>query len=124
MTALVSTIVGPKLKRFSEKRDLSSLSNLESWCKSLSIEFERDVLNKNEKSEKTLRRVFNAYPLILAYQNKMQESEDFLKGIIAYWSKEYKKENNVDKLSNLIDPSINLLRLYKLKKRTVNSVLY
>ncbi|WP_282131800.1 hypothetical protein [Pseudoalteromonas aliena] len=103
-----------KLKRLGEKRALVSLSNLEDWCEEMCLVFDRDVLNKNSSTNKTLHWLINAYPLILAYQGKIQESEFFLHRVIAYWSDKFLQDKNNQNLINLIDPTINLLRLYKL----------
>jgi hypothetical protein len=106
----------PKLKRLTEKRDLISLSNINYWCREMSIAFDKDVLNQDVESNKTLHWLNNAYPLILAYQGKIEESEFFLKKVISYWSQEYFANKNNKILIGLIDPTINLLRLYKLTK--------
>ncbi|MBB1342539.1 hypothetical protein H5154_15175 [Pseudoalteromonas sp. SR44-5] len=107
----------PKLKRLGEKRALISLSNLEDWCEEMCLAFDRDVLNQNSSSNKTLHWLFNAYPLILAYQGKTQESELFLHRVITYWSDKFLQDKNNQNLINLIDPTINLLRLYKLTNK-------
>ncbi|CAM3012541.1 hypothetical protein [Pseudoalteromonas distincta] len=104
----------PKLKRLTEKRDLNSLSNLEDWCEEMCLAFDKDVRNQSSSDNKTLHWLINAYPLILAYQGKTQESELFLHRVIAYWSDKFLQDENNQNLINLIDPTINLLRLYKL----------
>ena len=104
----------PKLKRLTEKRDLISLPNLEDWCEEMCLAFDRNVLNQKSSTNKTLHWLFNAYPLVLAYQGKTQESELFLHRVIAYWSDKFLQDENNQNLINLIDPTINLLRLYKL----------
>lgn len=104
----------PKLKRLTEKRDLISLPNLEDWCEEMCLAFDRNVINQSSSSNKTLHWLFNAYPLVLAYQGKTQESELFLHRVIAYWSDKFLQDENNQNLINLIDPTINLLRLYKL----------
>lgn len=104
----------PKLKRFTEKRDLTSLSNLEKWCKKMCIAFDSDILNQNSDSNETLHWLINTFPLILAYQGKTQEAEQFLHRAISYWSDKYIQNKQSQNLVHLIDPTINLLRLYKL----------
>lgn len=106
----------PKLKRLTEKRDLISLSNINDWSREMSIAFDKDVLNKDVESNKTLHWLINAYPLILAYQGKTEESELFLKKVISYWSKKHLANKDHKILTSLIDPTINLLRLYKLTR--------
>ncbi len=104
----------PKLKRLTEKRDLNSLSNLEDWCEEMCLAFDKDVRNQSSSDNKTLHWLINAYPLILAYRGEAQASELFLHRVITYWSDKFLQDRNNQNLINLIDPTINLLRLYKL----------
>ncbi|MAD02397.1 MAG: hypothetical protein CMK65_02045 [Pseudoalteromonas sp.] len=117
MPESISTSYKPNLKRLTEKRDLTALYNLEQWCEKMCIAFDRDVVDQEVKFNKTLQWLINAYPLILAYQGKTLESEAFLKKAISFWVELYKRDKDNQNLVNLIDPTINLLRLYKLTKR-------
>ena len=112
-----STSYKPHLKRLTEKRDLAALYNIEQWCENMCIAFDRDVAGQEIKFNRTLRKLINAYPLVLAYQGKTNESELFLKKAIDLWSESYRNDRENQNLINLIDPTINLLRLYKLTKR-------
>ncbi|WOC26271.1 hypothetical protein LY624_17185 [Pseudoalteromonas sp. N1230-9] len=121
----ISTSYKPHLKRFTEKRDLAALYNIEQWCENMCVAFDRDVAGQEIKFNRTLRWLINAYPLVLAYQGKTNESELFLKKAINFWSQSYSNDKDNQNLVNLIDPTINLLRLYKLTKRKTefNSLL-
>ena len=109
----------PYFKRLTETRDLNSLSNIDNWCQKMSLEFNESVKNNNGlelKKNKTLSWIFNAYPLILAYQGKTEESEQTLNKIIKYWSISHNKQADTEKLKNLVDPSVNLARLHRLMR--------
>ena len=107
----------PYLKRLTESRDLESLSNIDSWCKKMSSAYQQNIKsNLDIEPNKTLSWIFNAYPLILAYQGKTAESEVVLKKIINFWSNSHKKQANTEKLKSLIDPSVNLARLHRLTR--------
>ncbi|CCQ09185.1 hypothetical protein PALB_190 [Pseudoalteromonas luteoviolacea B = ATCC 29581] len=103
----------PTNKRMTEKRDLHSLPNLESWCSDIAMAFP-SVDRANLGNCSTFLRILNAFPLILAYRGETQQSEALLRKIILFWSNQYQQTKNILFLTNAIDPTVNLVRLFKL----------
>lgn len=103
----------PINKRFTENRNLHSLPNLENWCCDIASAFssvDRDNLGTCD----IFLKILNAFPLILSYRGETQQSESFLRNTILFWSNQYQQTKNILFLTNAIDPTVNLIRLYKL----------
>ncbi len=106
----------PIAKRLTETRDIESLPNLELWCEKMN----REAVQLHAQGDHflinspTLRWLFNAFPLVLAYLGDIQQCEQQLQKIIDFWSIKYSQYQDDKILENLIDPTINLLRLFKL----------
>lgn len=103
----------PINKRFTENRNLHSLPNLERWCHDIGLAF-ASVDRDNLGNCRIFLRILNAFPLVLAYRGDTQQSEALLRKSIWFWAKQYQQTKNILFLTNAIDPSVNLIRLYKL----------
>lgn len=110
---MTQTSFKPINKRLTEKRDLHSLPNLERWCHEIVLachNVDRDNLGACD----IFLKILNAYPLILAYRGETQQSEALLRKSVQFWSEQYQQTKNNLFLINAINPTVNLVRLFKL----------
>ncbi|WP_462170679.1 hypothetical protein [Pseudoalteromonas xiamenensis] len=113
---MTQMIFKPINKRFTENRNLHSLPNLESWCCDIALALPSVDL-ENLGNCDTFLRILNAFPLILAYRGEAQQSEALLRKTILFWSNQYRQTKNILFLANAIDPTVNLIRLFKLTRQ-------
>ena len=118
-TATAGTInYQPIAKLTSESRDLYAYQNLEAWAKKLCNLFDETILPQLDSpsfaQNTDIEVLVNNYTFFLAFRGEMQQSRQALEQIIAYWCKQYQISNNSDCLLKMLQPSINLSRLFLL----------
>ena len=114
----------PITKLTSESRQLLSYQSLEVWSKKLCDLFDGSILPSIGSSilsqNSNIEVLVNQYTFILAFKGDMIESKKALEMIIEFWSKRYIETHDNDCLLKLLQPSVNLARLFILNNNNVS----